>query len=163
MPEKLRIGWYSFSCCEDSTIVFTEMLNEHYKDWFHVLDFKSARVIKGKNVDTDLDVAFVEGAIASPDQAREVREIRKQCKKLVAIGACAVNGMPSAQRNEFDEGRKKEIQALVEHFKMAERVQPLHEIVKVDAQVPGCPMDERMFLQVLDSLLLEFGVPHARP
>jgi len=31
--KKLKIGWFSFTCCEDSTIMFTEMLNDHFFAW----------------------------------------------------------------------------------------------------------------------------------
>ena len=53
-----------------------------------------------------LDVAFVEGAIASARERKFVEKIRKNCKRLVAIGSCACTGMPSAQRNTFDKKRK---------------------------------------------------------
>jgi len=161
MGKQLRIGWFSFSCCEDSTIAFIEMMNEHYREWLELLDFCSARVLKGKNEITDLDVAFIEGAVATDLDAERVRKIRRNAKKVVAIGACAITGMPSAQRNEFDEDRRKEIQCLVEHFKMAKKVLPLHEVIPVDYNVPGCPMEEKKFLDTLEKLLREFGVKQA--
>jgi coenzyme F420-reducing hydrogenase gamma subunit len=48
-----------------------------------------------------LDVAFVEGAITNDADAKKLMQIRKNAKRLVAIGACAANGMPAAQRNTF--------------------------------------------------------------
>ena len=30
---KLVVGWFSFTCCEDSTILFTELLNDHLDEW----------------------------------------------------------------------------------------------------------------------------------
>src|SRR3989344_1381418 len=102
MPKKLKIGWFSFSCCEDSTILFTELLNDHFKEWSKTIDFQHVRVLKSNNKLEGLDVAFVEGAIASENDAKKLKAIRRNCKKLVVIGSCAINGMPSAQRNEFD-------------------------------------------------------------
>lgn len=61
MPKKLAIGWFSFSCCEDSTIVFSELLNDHFKDWVKLVDFKHVRILKKNNSLENLDVAFVEG------------------------------------------------------------------------------------------------------
>ncbi len=155
---KLKIGWFSFSCCEDSTIVFTEMLNDHFKEWSKLIEFQHMRVLKSKNKLEGLDVAFVEGAIASASDAKKLRNIRKNCKRLVAIGSCAVNGMPSAQRNLFSKEMKKEIDFLIKKFKMARKVKHLSEIVKVDDQVPGCPMSEEGFLKVLDKYLKEFKI-----
>jgi len=90
MPKKLRIGWFSFTCCEDSTIILTELLNDHFFEWRDLLDIRYAKVLKGKNVLDSLDVAFVEGAISSQNQAEKLKKIRAVCRKLVAIGSCAV-------------------------------------------------------------------------
>jgi thioredoxin reductase (NADPH) len=156
--KKLRIGWFSFSCCEDSSIVFTELLNDYYDKLRDVIEFSHVRILKAKNDMTNLDIAFVEGAIATDKAADELREIRKNCKKLVAIGSCAVVGMPSAQRNDFDERRKREIQPVVELYKYNEKVLPLHDVVQVDDNVPGCPMAESTFIALLNKYLKEFGI-----
>jgi coenzyme F420-reducing hydrogenase gamma subunit len=158
MVRKLAIGWFSFSCCEDSTIVFTELLNDHFSDWVKVVDFKHVRILKKNNSLENLDVAFVEGAIASPHDEEKLKEIRANCKKLIAIGSCANNGMPSAQRNTFDEEKKKEIEFLIEKFHQAEKVKTLTEIVKVDDRVLGCPMSEQAFLDMMNKTLKEFNI-----
>jgi len=149
---KLKIGWFSFSCSEDSTIVFTELMNERWQEWKKIFDFRHARVLQSKNVLDELDIAFVEGAIASEKQAKQLKEIREKSKKLVAIGACAVQGMPAGQRNFFNENQKKEIEALIARFSALPKVLKVSDVVKVDAEVPGCPMDPNEFLKVLDDL-----------
>lgn len=150
--KKLRIGWFSFSCCEDSTIVLTEMLNDYYDTWKNIMDIRHMRVLKKNNDMSDLDVAFVEGAISNDKDAETLKEIRKNCKKLVAVGSCAVTGMPSGQRNNFDPRRKREIDIMLKAFSLRENVLPVHEVVQVDENVPGCPMTEAGFLKVLDKL-----------
>lgn len=156
--KKLRIGWFSFTCCEDSTIMMTELLNDHFFEWKGLLDIRHAKVLKTKNVLDELDVAFVEGAISSQNQVERLKKIRKLSKKLVAIGSCAVTGFPSAQRNLFDEKTRAEIQPILERFKYTERVLKLDEVVPVDALVPGCPMETDKFLEVLNQMLSEFGI-----
>ncbi|MEM5777064.1 MAG: hypothetical protein QXJ06_01300 [Candidatus Aenigmatarchaeota archaeon] len=156
--KKLKIGWFSFTCCEDSTIVFLELMNEHYKDWINLIDFKYFRTLKNNNDMTDLDVAFVEGAIANYKEEEMLKEIRKNCKKLVAIGSCACTGSPSNQRNFFDDETKEEIQLILDRFGHRDKVSPLSDIVKVDDFIPGCPMSEELFLQKLNQYLKEFGV-----
>ena len=158
MQKKLKIGWFSFSCCEDSSIVLTEMLNDYFDEWAKVVDFQHVRILKKNNKLEGLDVAFVEGAIASQSDAKKLKEIRKNCKKLVAIGSCAINSMPSAQRNLFDSKKKKEIEFLIERFHQAKKVKKLSEVVKVDDKVPGCPMNEELFLKVLNKCLKEFKI-----
>ena len=156
--KKLRLGWFSFTCCEDSTIVMTELMNEHFFTWKKLLDIRHAKVLQTKNVLDELDVAFVEGAISGKDQLEKLKKIREVSKKLVAIGSCAVTGYPSAQRNLFDEQTTAEIKPILEKFEYTDKVLKLDEVVKVDAFVPGCPMEEEKFLSLLNSLLLEFGI-----
>ncbi len=155
---KLSIGWFSFSCCEDSTIIFTELLNEHYKEWRKLINFKSILVMQRREDLTDLDVAFVEGAITGPDQEEKLKHIRSISKKLVAIGSCAVAGNPANWRNTFDEKTKAEIEAITTRFAYCTSVRKLAEIVQVDDVVPGCPMQEAKFLGIINKYLVEFGV-----
>jgi coenzyme F420-reducing hydrogenase gamma subunit len=154
--KKIRIGWFSFSCCEDSTIVMTELLNDHWQEWKELFDFRHARVLQKHNVLDELDIAFVEGAIASVGQEVELKEIRAKSKKLIAIGACAVVGMPSGQRDTFTKEQSAEIQFLIDRFKALPRVLKVSDVVKVDDSVPGCPMEPKIFLAKVQGLVQEF-------
>jgi sulfhydrogenase subunit delta len=158
MGKKLVVGWFSFSCCEDSTIMFTELLNDRWQDWVKLVEFRHARVLKSNNQLKDLDVAFVEGAIANKRDREELLKIRENSKKVVAIGSCACTGVPSSQRNLFDEDTKKAIQYLIDRYGYETEVLPLSKIIKVDDEVPGCPMVEPVFLKVLDKYLKEFQI-----
>ncbi len=106
LAQKLKIGWFSFSCCEDNTMVMTELLNEHWQEWKKLFDFRHARVLKSKNEWDNFDIAFIEGAISSEQQIATVKKIRKCSQKVVAIGACAVQGLPAGQRNTFTGNNK---------------------------------------------------------
>lgn len=127
-------------------------------EWKNLLDIKSALVLQKKSEIKDLDVAFVEGAITSQKQEKKLLEIRKESKRLVAIGACACVGMPSSQRNLFDQMTREEIKNILIRFQYADKVKRLSEVVTVDDQVPGCPMDENIFLNVVNKYLKEFGI-----
>lgn len=156
--KKLAIGWFSFTCCEDSTMIWVELMNDRYFKWRDLLDIRHARVLKDDNTLEGIDVAFVEGAITNDRDASELRDIRRNSKRLVAVGSCAINAMPAGQRNAFDEGTKKEIQFLIDKFNQSSTVKKIWDIVQVDDSVPGCPMQEELFLKTLDKYLKEFGV-----
>ena len=160
--KKLKIGWFSFTCCEDSTMVWVELMNENYFKWKDLLDIRHARVLRRNNSLANIDVAFVEGAITTEADAKRLRSIRKNSKRLVAVGSCAIEAMPSGQRNMFDTELRGEIDFLVKRFKQTERVRSLKEIVQVDDDIPGCPMDEGAFMRALDKYLKEFGVIDAQ-
>lgn len=152
--KKLAVGWFSFTCCEDSTILFTELLNDNFDAWKDLIDFRSLNVLKSKNTMENLDVAFVEGAISSETQEKEVKKIRENAKYVVAIGACAVTGMPSASRNEFaDDQINEKIKWYFSHFDYSDKVKKLDEVIKVDDVVDGCPMNVPVFYEILDKYL----------
>ncbi len=136
----------------------TELLNDHWQEWKRLIDFRHARVLQSHNVMDEMDVAFVEGAIASQKHIDELKEIRSKAKKIVAIGACAVVGMPSGQRNQFDEKTWVEIQHLIDRFKHLPKVLKVADVVTVDASVGGCPMNPDQFLAVVAGAFEEFGI-----
>lgn len=158
MKKKLRIGWFTFTCCEDSTIIFTELLNKHYKEWLQVLEFVHARILRKDDTNdiSQMDIAFVEGAISSDTQEAKLKQIRDKTTTLIAIGSCAVTGAPSNQRNLFNANQNAEIKAILEKFKYKDKVLKLSDVVVVDASVPGCPMNEKLFLDIMQKYITKF-------
>lgn len=157
--KKLAIGWFSFTCCEDSTILLTELLNKNFDAWRKVVDFKHMKVLKTKNDMTNLDVAFIEGAASSQKQEDEMKKIRENAKYVIAVGSCAVTGLPSATRNQFvDSELNEKIQWYIKTFSYGQKVKKLDEVVKVDDYVAGCPMNVELFTQTLDKYLKLFGI-----
>lgn len=156
--KKLKIGWFSFTCCEDSTIMFVEMLNDHFFEWKDLVEFRHANILKSKNELSDIDVAFVEGAIANERDKEKLQKIRDTAKYVVAIGSCAVTGLPSGSRNNFTEELKKEISPYLLQFHQSEKVYALHELIKVDDSVAGCPMIPDQFYNALEKYLKLFKV-----
>ncbi len=152
---KIKIGWFSFSCCEDNTIVMTEVMNDHWQEWKQLFDFRHARVLKTNNIMDEFDIAFIEGALASPDHENKVKDIRARSKKLVAVGACAVVGLPAGQRNAFTPEQKASIDYLVTRFGALPMVKKVSDVVKVDVEIPGCPMSPEVFLEKVNALVAE--------
>ena len=153
--KKLAIGWFSFSCCEDNTIVMTEVMNDHWQEWKKLFDFRHARVLKSNNIMDAFDIAFIEGAMASPAHIEKLKDIRSRSKKLVAVGSCAVVGLPAAQRNAFTPEQKASIDYLLTRFGALPEVKKVSDIVKVDVEIPGCPMSPKVFLEKVNALVAE--------
>jgi coenzyme F420-reducing hydrogenase gamma subunit len=153
--KKIAIGWFTFSCCEDNTILFTEIMNDHWQEWKRIFDFRHVKVLKSNNIMDAFDISFVEGAIASPKHEAQLKDIRARSKKVVAIGSCACVGLPSAQRNDFTEEQKENIDFLVTRFGGLPKVLKVADVVTVDAQVSGCPMTAEAFLKAVNGLVAE--------
>ena len=157
--KRLLVGWFSFTCCEDSTILLTELLNDHLDEWKKVIDFRHIKALKTNNSLAGLDVAFIEGAISSESQAKEAQQIRENAQYVVAIGACACTGRPSTSRNQFaSEQLNERIQWYLSHFDYGKEVKRLDEVILVDDMVRGCPMKVPSFLQTLNKYLDLFGI-----
>ena len=92
------------------------------------------------------------------NQAEKLKKIRAVCRKLVAIGSCAVSGFPSAQRNLFNLETVAEIKPILSRFQYLDKVLRVNEVVKVDASLTGCPMEADQFVELMERLLLEFGI-----
>ena len=156
---KLVVGIFSFTCCEGCSILFTEVLNDYFDKWKTLIEFRHVKALKTKNRLEGLDVAIVEGAISSDKQAEELKKIRENSKYIVAMGACAVTGMPSASRNTFTEDKINDrIKWYYQTFDYGSKVKKLEEVVTVDAKVNGCPMDANALLIALNQYLQEFGI-----
>lgn len=153
------MGWFSFTCSEDSTILFTELLNYHFEEWRNLVEFRHLKALKTKNSLKDLDVAFIEGAISSEKQAVDATKIRENSKYVVAVGACACTGMPSSSRNSFvPEEVSFKVKWYLDHFDYSSKVKKLEDIIKVDDKVEGCPMDAPSFLAALTKYLKLFNI-----
>ena len=149
MENKIKIGWFSFSCCEDNTIVMTEVMNDHWQEWKKIFDFRHIRIFKSKNIFDEFDIAFIEGAVASLEQEERIKAIRNISKKVVAVGSCAISGLPASQRNTFTPEQKENIDFLVTKFGLASEVKKLSDVIKVDVEIPGCPMSPEIFYKKL--------------
>ena len=157
--KKLVIGWFSFTCSEDSTILLTEMLNDHFSEWKKLVEFRFFKALKTHNRIVDLDIAFVEGAISSEVQAASLKNIRANAKYLVAIGACACTGQPSSGRNTLvAKDINYKISYYLKNFDYSQNVQKIADFVPVDDQVNGCPMDPKKFIEILNKYLELFNI-----
>lgn len=159
--EKLKVGFFSFTCCEGCVISFLETLNEKFFEWKKTLDIKYLRALKKVDKIMPMDVAFVEGAISTRSEIRKLKLIRKNTKKLVALGSGAINGWPSNLRNEIRGERKIEIEKLIKKLNQIEKVSPIKLFVKVDDEICGCPVDEKVFIKKIDGYIKSVVKPNA--
>jgi NAD-reducing hydrogenase small subunit len=100
----------------------------------------------------ECDVGLIEGGVCNAENVHVLMEFRARCKILIAIGACALNGGIPAMRNQYDLKECLEesyvrgtglINAQIPNDPeiplLLNKVHPLHEVVKIDYFLPGCP------------------------
>jgi len=155
--KRLRVGVFSFACCEGCCISMIESLNSKLFEWEGKVEFVNFRALKKVGKIRDMDVAFVEGAIGAEKDILRIGEIRAYAKKLIAVGSGAINGWPSNLRNDFVGEKRERVMALAKRLGQLEKVVPISSVVKVDDEISGCPISEEDFVKKMDSLLEEFG------
>ncbi len=148
-----KVGIFSFTCCEGCVVVFIEALNTQYDNWMKKIKIENFRALKKVKPIKQLDIALIEGAISTPSEVKKLKEIRSKTKTLVALGSGAVNGFPSNQRNKFGPKKQKQIQPLIDKLHQNKTIEPLNKFIKVDVEIPGCPIDEQQLIKTLNGLL----------
>lgn len=112
------------------------------------------------------DIGMIEGGVCNAENVHVLREFRASCKVLIALGACAITGGLPAQRNHLDLGLCLQEVYLTEPSLATggipndpelplplDKVYPLHEIVRIDYFIPGCPPSADTIWKVLTDLL----------
>ena len=150
---KPRIGVFSFTSCEGCQLTILN-LEDQMLDLLSAIEIVNFReAIDDRR--QDYDVAFVEGSITTPDESEEIGEIRSRAGVLVAIGSCACLGGVNALKGLHDLGR---VRSTVygdgaRHFP-TEATKRVRDLVAVDYEMHGCPIDRKEFVRVTKSLLL---------
>jgi len=101
------------------------------------------------------DICLVEGSITTEEEIQRIKEVRRQSRFLVSIGACAVAGGIQALRNWIDVNDYIDIvYARPEYINTLERSRPIADFVPVDFELRGCPIDKGQLLELVTSLLI---------
>jgi len=171
--KKLRLATAWLGGCSGCHMSFLD-LDERLLDLFAVADLVYSPIADVKEFPEDVDIALVEGAVTNVDNVKLAQEIRERSKIVVSFGDCAVTGNVTSLRNKlgvddlltkvYHEGPGNHPQGDAGGImpELLPRVIPLHQLVKVDAYIAGCPPDtERIWAAV--SALLQGEMPELEP
>ena len=153
---KPSIAVHKFSSCDGCQLAFLNLGEEllQLMELVEVRHFAEAGVVDEQ---ADVDVAFVEGSISTPQEVERIQEVRAHCKYLVTIGACATAGGLQALRNVADaKAWTAAVYASPEYIASLDKVSPIRDKVHVDFELWGCPVNGRQVLAATRALL--FGV-----
>ena len=105
-------------------------------------------------VEGPYDLSLVEGSITTAHDAERIREVRRQSRHLVTIGACATAGGIQALKNFSDVGDfVAAVYATPEYISTLETSTPISAHVPVDYELHGCPINKRQLLEVITAFL----------
>ena len=165
-PVRPRVATVWLGGCSGCHMSFLDM-DERLVDLATKMELVYGPFLDIKKFPADVDATLVEGAIANEEHLHQIRLVRERSKVLVSFGDCAVNGNVTAMRNPLGKADPVLVRAYLENVdlhprrpaepgivpRLLDRVLPLHEVVPVDAHLPGCPPSADLIYFVVSELL----------
>jgi NAD-reducing hydrogenase small subunit len=164
VTKKLRVATASLAGCFGCHMSLLD-IDERIVDLFAAIELDRSPLTDIKRCGP-CDLGIIEGGLCNAENVEVLREFRANCRILVALGACAINGGLPAQRNHLD------IRDCLGHVYLAghgvhrgaipndpelplplAQVHPLHDVVKIDYFLPGCPPSADAIWQLLSDLI----------
>jgi NAD-reducing hydrogenase small subunit len=143
-------------------------IDERILTLIDLVEFNKSPIDDIKTFSKTCDIGLIEGGCCNSENVENLRDFRKHCKILISVGECAIMGGLPALRNGipvkdcFEEAylngptvdpaggvipNDPELPIILD------RVYPLHEIVKIDAFLPGCPPSAELIWKALTALI----------
>ncbi len=139
-------------------------MDERLIDLMQLVELVYSPLVDTKEYPENVDVVLIEGAVSSTEDVEKIHKIRQRSKFLVALGDCAVTSNVPSMRNRF---KVEDVlhRAYIENAQLHQQIpsevippllphsRPVHEFVKVDLFVPGCPPEADAIHFVLTELV----------
>jgi NAD-reducing hydrogenase small subunit len=139
-------------------------LDERLLELAGKMDLVFSPLVDIKEFPENVDVTLVEGAVSSEEDLEKIQKVRARSRLLVSLGDCAVTANVPSMRNPFSAQAVLD-RAYVENATLnpgaprevvpplLPQARPIHEFVKVDMFVPGCPPSADTIYTVLTEIL----------
>ncbi|MFW3145944.1 MAG: [Fe-Fe] hydrogenase large subunit C-terminal domain-containing protein [Thermoplasmatota archaeon] len=140
---KVKVGIFGLTSCAGDQLTILNC-EEDLLEIFESLDIKVFTMASSGSDFGMLDIAFVEGAVITEEDIEMLHRIRKNSRRVVAIGTCAASGGVATG---------KDIMGAAEAYKAVygdqminttplKKAYPLDYFVEVDYTIRGCPIRE---------------------
>jgi len=163
--KKLRLATAWLGGCSGCHMSLLD-LGERLLELAGVVELVYGPLVDAKEFPAGVDIALVEGAVANADNLELLQQIRERSRLVVSLGDCAVTGNVTSLRNFFT---VNDLLTAVYHAgpgsaphgpvavrelpALLPRVLPLHQVIAVDAFIPGCPPDAERIWSALNAVL----------
>src|SRR5579863_899494 len=160
---KKRIATVWLDGCSGCHMSFLDM-DERLLAIAGAADLVYSPLVDTKEFPENVEVTLVEGAVSSEEDLHKIKLVRERTRILVSLGDCAITANVPGMRNPF--GTKAVYnRAYTENVTLAPGTptefvpallpyaRPVHEVVKVDVYIPGCPPSADVIYYALTELL----------
>ncbi len=153
VTQKPKVAVYKFSSCDGCQLSLLN-LEDELLDLAQAVDIsyfiEATRTVKPG----PYDVGLVEGSITTPHEAKRIKQVRAECKFLIALGTCATAGGIQALRNFTSASDlAKTVYPHPEYLEYLDKATPISDSVEVDLAIWGCPVNKHTVLEVITALL----------
>lgn len=157
-PKKPKVAVFDFTGCEGCELQLANK-EETLVDFLNALEIVEFREISSARSD-EYEVALLDGAITRNDEVERLKEIRERAQFVVAMGSCSCFGGVNRLKNAFDlEETHREVYGDKPIDTLPTR--SVKEVVRVDIEIPGCPVSKAEVERVIQHLIWE--VPYHFP
>ncbi len=163
--QKIRVATIWLDGCSGCHMSILDM-DEKLIEIASYIDVVYSPYVDQKEFPKNVDLTIVEGALSTDHDIKIIKKIRENSKLILALGDCAITGNISAMKNLYgtDAVLKKGYLDLADFNKdgkypskivpkLLDKVIPLHEAVKVDFFLPGCPTPADAIYEMLIALI----------
>ena len=148
-----KLAVFKFSSCDGCQLGLLN-LEDELLDLVGAVDIAYFLEARRETQPPPYDIGLVEGSISTPEEAERIQQVRRDCKYLVSIGACATSGGIQALRNWADvEEFTRYVYATPGYISTLQRSTPIRNHVEVDFELRGCPIDKGQLVEVLSAFL----------
>ena len=165
MASKRKIATCSLAGCFGCHMSLLD-LDERLLELLDLAEFDRSPINDIKTIRGMVDIGLIEGGLCNAESVHVLRHFREHCRVLVAVGECALTGGIPSMRNHhslkacLEESYIRGIGVENAHVPddpelplLLDKVYPLHEVVRVDYSVPGCPPSADALWHVLTALI----------
>lgn len=151
---KPKLAVYKFSSCDGCQLSLLN-LEDELLDLVGLVEIAYFLEARRRELPPPYDIGLVEGSISTPEEEKRIFQIRRDCRFLMTIGACATSGGIQALRNWADvEEYTRLVYANPQYVESLETATPIAAHVFVDFELRGCPINKKQLLEVIAAYLM---------
>lgn len=177
---KPKVAIVSLTCCEGCQVAILD-LGERFlelADKINLTDFDFLEEMPESNY---FDITFIEGSPITEKNIQNLQRLREKSKYLIAIGACAcLGGIQEIKNYQNKEEKMRYVYpptlpmergaSILDKTEKGGRVEnianpdikPLRDLVKIDLEIPGCPINKEEFLEICKKILAGIPIEHIK-
>ncbi len=141
-------------------------------DILELVEFNKSPLTDIKKFTKQCDIGIIEGGVANSENFEVLKEFRKKCNIVVALGECSIWGGIPAMRNTLplkdcleeaylnsmsSENNENIIPYHEDIPKLLNKVYSVSDIIKIDYYIPGCPPNAEHIWKAVKNILFGTG------